>query len=74
VSSPAVLINVPEYTMNPPNANIDNWNALGSNTPSFITLIGDPSTSPQIQILTTSPADTGVYTIDVIYTDKYSGL
>ena len=60
--------------MNPSNANIDDWHALGSDTPAFVTLVGDPSATPQIQILTTNAAHTGVYTISVIYTDKFSGL
>ena len=46
VSSPAVLLKVPEYTMFPSNANIDDWHALGANTPSFVTLVGDPSGTP----------------------------
>jgi len=38
VGSPAVLLNAPEYTINPSNAQIDPLHELGTNTPSFVTL------------------------------------
>lgn len=74
VSSPAVLLNVPEYTIQPANANINCFHALGALTPAFVSLVGDPFGSPKIQIMTSTIADTGIYSIDVIYTDEYSGL
>jgi hypothetical protein len=47
---------------------------LGASAPAFVTLVGDPFGSPQIRIETLNIADTGIYSIDVIYTDTYSGL
>lgn len=37
-------------------------------------MVGDPFGNPKIQISTSNIADTGIYSIDVIYTDNYSGL
>lgn len=74
VSDPAVSLSVPEYEVLPVNANTRCFHALGASTPSFVTLIGSPYGSPTIQISTTDVTDTGVYSIDVIYTDEFSGI
>ena len=69
VSNPAISLAVPEYTVLPVNANTQCFHALGPSTPYFVTLVGSPNGSPTIQILTTNVLDTGIYTIDVTYTD-----
>jgi len=74
VGSTAILLAVPEYFVWPSNANTDSYHALAISTPPFITLIGDPTASPQIQIFTADPNDTSIYSISVIFTDIYSGL
>jgi hypothetical protein len=74
VSDPAVSLAVPEYEVLPVNANTQCFHALGASTPSFATLIGSPYGSPTIQISTADVADTDVYSIDVIYTDEFSGI
>ena len=73
VGSPAVLLTAPEYTIEPANAQIDSYHELGPNTPSFVTLLGS-SGPAQIQIVTTDPSHTGIYEIDIQYTDRFSGL
>lgn len=76
VSDPAILLVVPEYTIFPANSNTDCFHQLGAGAPAFVTLVpdADPLADPKIQILTTSAADTGIYSIDLIYTDLFSGL
>jgi len=74
VSDPAASLPVPEYEVLPINANTQCFHALGASTPSFVTLVGSPYGSPIIQILTTDVAKTGVYSIDVTYTDEFSGI
>lgn len=74
ISDPALVLAVPEYTKLPSNANTQCYHQLGASTPAFVTLVGDPYGSPTIQVLTTDTAHTGVYTIDIIYTDEFSLL
>ena len=74
VGSTAVLFDVPEYQVLPVNANTNCLHALGASTPAFVTLDGDPYGSPQIKVETTDVNDTGVYSIDVTYTDTFSGI
>jgi hypothetical protein len=74
VGSATLLLDVPEYFYFPDNANTDDYHSLGVTTPIFVTLVGNPSDSPQIQIGTSDPSSTGIYSIDVTFTDTYSGL
>jgi hypothetical protein len=48
VGSPAVVLTSPEYTLEPANANLDSLHELGPTTPSFVTLLGGPSSPVQI--------------------------
>jgi len=48
VGSPAIVLKAPEYTLEPENANLDSLHELGPNTPSFVTLMGNPSGPVQI--------------------------
>lgn len=73
VGSPMVTINVAEYTIFPSNANVDCYHSLGASTPAFINLVIDPA-GDTITIQTSAATDTGIYTIDVTYTDLFSGL
>lgn len=74
VGSTAILFDVPEYEVLPLNANTFCSHALGASTPTFVTLEGDPQGSPQIKVLTSDVNDTGIYNIDVTYTDAFSGI
>lgn len=74
MSDPAVSLPVPEYEVLPVNANTQCFHSLSASKPSFVTLVGSPYGSPTIQILTTDVADTGVYSIDVTYSDEFSGI
>jgi hypothetical protein len=48
VSTPALVLNAPEYTLEPPNANLDSLHELGATTPAFVTLLGGISGPVQI--------------------------
>ena len=74
VSSAAVYLDVPDYEVLPVNANTLLLHTLGGTTPSFVTLDGDPYGSPKIKIYSTDVNDTGIYQIDLTYTDTYSGV
>jgi len=74
IGSTPVMLPVAEYFFWPANANTDSYHALAVSTPVFVTLVGDPSASPIIQIYTGDPADTSIYSISVTFTDLFSGL
>lgn len=74
VGSSAIYLTVPEYFIVPANADINDIHSLAPSTPSFVTLEGDPSASPLIKIVTTNVNDTGIYSINIEYTELYSGL
>lgn len=74
IGSPAIYLTVPEYFIEPTIADINDIHALGANTPSFVTLDGDPTDNPLIKIVTSDVNNTGIYSINVIYTDIFSGL
>lgn len=74
ISDPAKSLTVPLYMVVPANANIKCKYTLGASTPAFVSLVGDLYALPVISIYTTDVTKTGVYSIDVIYTDEYSGL
>lgn len=73
VGTSARVISVADYTIFPSNANVDLKHTLDASTPSFINLVEDP-TGDTITILTSSAADTGVYTILLTYTDLFEGI
>jgi len=74
VGSAPVLLSVAEYFFWPTNANTDSYHTLAVSTPNFVTLVGDPAASPKIQIFTSDPANTSIYSISVTFTDLFSGL
>lgn len=74
VGSPAVVLTAPEYTLEPANANLDSLHELGPLTPAFVTLLGATTDQAKIQIATSDPSHTGIYEIDIHFTDRFSGL
>jgi len=48
VGTPALVLNAPEYTLEPANANVDSLHELGATTPAFVTLLGGLSGPVQI--------------------------
>lgn len=74
VSDPAVVLSVPNYTITPAYADRNFVYSLSASTPAFITLVPQGTGFPKINIYTISTSDTGVYSIDVILTETFSGL
>lgn len=74
VNDPADNLVASMYSAVAANADVQTVYSLGGSTPAFVTIAGDPYDTPTIQVVTTSGADTGVYTIDVIYTDEFSTI
>jgi len=74
VNSPADSLAVSVYSKTAANADVKTVYSLGAGTPAFVTLQGDPYLTPTIRIVTTSGAHTGIYTIEVKYTDEFSTL
>jgi hypothetical protein len=74
ISDPAMILSVPLYDTVPINANTRCFYSLAASTPLFVTLVGDVYSLPTIRIQTTDVTKTGVYNIDVLFTDEYSGL
>ncbi len=48
--------------------------SLDPSTPAFIKLVPNANGIPSIEIVTSSNADLGIYTISVILKEAYSGL
>ena len=75
VGSPQVLLNVPQYTIEPSNANrLISYSVSSSPPADFIAIVEPTPRVFKVQILTFDAAVTGIYTVDVTYTENYSGL
>ena len=74
VGSTALLLDVPQYTIVPANADISLDYTLGATTPPFITVVQPTSGVFQVTVYTTNTADTGVYPLILTFHEYFSGL
>jgi hypothetical protein len=75
VGSPQVLLDVAQYTLDPPNADrFFSYTVSASPTAAFVSVVELTSGVFKVKILTADSADTGTYTVDVKFKENYSGL
>ena len=74
IGSQKVAFSAPQYNIFPPNADRQLVYSLDPSTPAFISLVPNASGVPKIEIVSSSNADLGVYTISIILKEVFSGV
>lgn len=69
VSDPQVQLDVAQYTILPVDADLSLIYTLGASTPAFVTLLNPSAGVYKVAIQTGDTANTGIYSIDVIFTE-----
>jgi hypothetical protein len=74
IGSQKVVLSAPQYNIFPTNADKQLVYSLDPSTPAFISLVPNASGVPTIEIVSSSNADLGVYTISIILKEIFSGV
>ncbi len=74
IGSQKVALSAPQYDIFPQNADRQLVYSLDPSTPAFISLVPNASGVPTIEIVSSSNADLGVYTISIILKEVFSGV
>ena len=74
IGSQKVSFSAPHYKIFPSNADRQLVYSLEPLTPAFISLVPNASGVPKIEIVSSSNADLGVYTISIILKEVFSGV